>query len=151
MRPLEHGRADGLACAHDRAQPHLEPLLRARERFHHHLERGREQERVADPVSLDERERALGIEAAAIADNRLAEVKGRQERVHQAARPCPVRGRPEEILRSRETVVRMNEARKIADQALLRHERALRRTRRAARVDEIGGVGGSERWAREVR
>jgi len=77
-RPFEHRGADGLAGAHDAAQIHVERLARPRECLHHQLERGREQERVADLIALDQPERALRIEAAAIADDRLAEIKRRQ-------------------------------------------------------------------------
>ena len=97
-RPFEHRRADRFAGAHDRcAGSTSNALARPRIRLHHQLERGREQERVADLVLLDQPERALRVEAAAVADDRLAEIQRRQQRVHQAAGPRPVRGRPEQI------------------------------------------------------
>ena len=125
-------------------------LARLRERLHHQLERRREQERVADLVLLDQRERALGVEAAAIADDRLAEIQRGQQRVHQAAGPRPVGRRPEQVARLREAVVRVDEARQVAEQALLRHQRALRRAGRAARVDQQRGVGRARGHAREM-
>ena len=89
-RPFEHRRADRLSRAHDRcADRQIEPLARPRKRLHHHLERGREQERVAHAVFRHQRERALGIESAAVADDRLAEIERRA-----AARPSGRRSTP---------------------------------------------------------
>ncbi len=110
-RPLEHGGAERLARAHRAAQPDVEALARPRERLHHQLERRREQEGVAHLIALDQAERALRIEAAAIADDRLAEVQRGQQRVHQAAGPGPVGRRPEHVALLREPVVRVDEAR----------------------------------------
>ena len=88
-RPFEHGRADRLSRAHHAAQPKIEPLARPRTGLHHHLERRGEQERVAHAVLRHQRERALRIESAAVADDRLAEVQRRA-----AARPSGRRSRP---------------------------------------------------------
>ena len=85
------------------------------------------------------------IEAPAIADDRLAEVQRGQQRVHEAAGPRPVGRRPEEIARLRKAVVRMDEAGQVAEQAAMRHQRALRRAGRAARVDEQRGIVGRRR------
>jgi hypothetical protein len=150
-RPVEHRCADGFARAHDRAQAKIESLLRARARLHHQLERGREQERVADAVFRHQRERALRIEAPAIADDRLAEVQRGEERVHEAAGPCPIGGGPEEIAFLRIAVVRMNEPRQVAEQTALRHQRAFRRSGGAARVDEIAGSPAAVAVGREMR
>ncbi len=136
FRPVADGGPDGFAGAHDAAQVDVEALARPRERLHHHLERRREQERVADPVLLHQRQRALGIEAAAIADDGLAEIERGEQRIHQAAGPGPVGGRPEQVARLRVPVVRVHEARQVADQALLRHQRALGRAGGAAGVDQ---------------
>jgi hypothetical protein len=65
-------------------------LARLGHGLHHGLQRGREQEGVRHPVALHQRERALGIEAAAGSRRSAAEVERRQQRVHQAAGPGPV-------------------------------------------------------------
>ena len=151
LRPREHRGAHRLAGAHDAAQPHVEVLARPRIRLHHELERGREQERVADLVFLHQPERALGVEAAAVADDRLAEVQRGQQRVHEPAGPRPVGRRPEEIAVLRIAVVRVHEARQVADEASVRHQRALRRTRGAARVHDERRIVGARGDGREVR
>ena len=120
-------------------------------RLHHQLQRGREQERVADLVFLDQAQRALGIEAAAIADDRLAEIERRQQRIHQAAGPRPVGRRPEHVARLRKAVVRMDEAGQVAEQARVRHQRALRRAGRAAGVDDERRVARARVHRRELR
>ena len=76
-----------------------------RHRLHHRLERGREEEGVRDAMALHQLERAFGREAAAGGDDLAAEVERRQQRVHQAAGPGPVRGRPEHVVRLREPVL----------------------------------------------
>ena len=140
LRPREHRRAHRLAGAHDAAQVDVEVLARPRKRLHHQLERRRKQERVADLVFLHQPERALGIEAAAVADDRLAEIQRRQQRIHQPAGPRPVGRRPEQVAGLRKAVVRMHEARQVAEQAAVRHQRALGRPGGAARVDDERGV-----------
>ena len=129
---------------------HVVTLSRLRHRFHHHLERGRKQERIAHPVFFDQRERALGIEAAAVAYDRAAEIQRRQQRVHQAAGPRPIRRRPEHVAGLRELIVRVHEAGQVAEQALLRHQRAFRRAGRPAGVDEDRRIGGARGHRREL-
>ena len=126
-------------------------FARPRIRLHHQLERGGEQERVADLVFLDQAERALRIEAAAVAHDRLAEVQRGQQRVHEPAGPRPVGGRPEEVARLRKAVVRVGEARQVAEQARMRHQRALRRAGGAARVDDERRFVRTRRDRREMR
>ncbi len=106
----------------------------------HHLERGGEEEGVAHRVFLEQVEGLLRLEAAAVAEDGLPVEERRHERVPQAARPRPVGRGPEEIARLRKAVVRELEAREVSDEGRLRHEGALGRTRRAARVDDDGGV-----------
>ena len=76
-----------------------------------------------------------------------------QQRVEQAAGPRPVGGRPEHVARLREEVVRMDEARDVADDQAVRLERPLRRAGRAAGVDDQCRIvrGGSTTWNRQPR
>ncbi len=136
LRPRKHRRPHRLARAHDAAQVDVEVLARPGECLHHQLQRGREQERVAHLVFLHQAQRAFRIEAPAIADDRLPEIEGRQQRIHQTAGPRPVGGRPEHVARLRKAVVRVDEAGEVAEQARVRHERALRWARRAAGIDD---------------
>src|ERR1051325_697187 len=135
-RPFDHRRADRLAGAHDRAKGEVVLLLRLRFGLHHQLERGREEEGVAHAVLLDQVVGFLGIEAATVADDRNAKKPARQERVHKAAGPGPVGGRPEQSALRREEVVRMDEPWHVAEHHAVRLERALRRPGGAARVDD---------------
>src|SRR4051812_5006029 len=66
----------------------------------------------------------------------------RQQRIEQSTGPCPVRRRPEHVARLRKEVVRMHEARDVAEDHPMRVQRALRRACRAARVDDEGWVIG---------
>ena len=134
--PGEHRRADRLAGAHHRPQVQRVARPRVRHALHHHLQRGREQEGAGDPVALHQFERALGREAAAGADDRKAEVQRGQQGVHQAPGPRPVGWRPEHVPLLREPVLRSDEAREVADQCAMRHQGALRRAGRSARVDQ---------------
>ena len=97
LAPGENRFADALTRAHDASQGEFEVFTRVRNLFHHELERGREQERVRDPVTLEKLKRLLGGKATAGADDRLAEVQRWQECVHHATCPGPVCRRPEYV------------------------------------------------------
>ena len=151
-RPLEHRGADGFAGAHDAAQRKFVPIARARHGLHDHLERRREQKGVAHRIARHQRQRALGLEAAAKAHDRVAEIQRRQQRVHETAGPRPVGRRPEHIAFEREAVVRMHESRQVADQALMRHQRALGRAGGSAGVDQQRRVDAAcRRWRESWR
>ena len=148
--PGEHGGADRLARAHHRPQAERVARARLRDGLHHHLQRGREQERAGDAVALHQFERAFGREAAARPDDRESEVQRRQQRVHQAAGPGPVGRRPEDVALLRKPVLRRHEAGQVADQRAVRHQRALRGAGRAAGVDQQRRILGQRRHEREA-
>ncbi len=146
--PVEDRVADRFARAHDRAQHQAVARTRARLRLHHRLQRGGEEEGVGDGVALHQLERAFGMKAPVVRDDRLAEVQRGQQRVHQAAGPRPVGGAPEDIARLREPVLAGDEAGQVADQRALRDQRTLRCPGGAAGVDQyrrIVGPGGDDR------
>ncbi len=152
LRPLEDRLADRLASAHDRAQGQVEACPRLRHRLHHHLERRRKQKGIPDAVFLDQVKGLLGIESPAVAEYRVAVVHRGQQCVHQPAGPGPVGRRPEHVALTRKLIVRAGEAGEIADQHAVGLQRALGRTRRAARVDQqcrILGMG--VRWRETSR
>src|SRR5579862_4598529 len=151
LRPVENGGTERLAAAHERAKAHVEARAWLGKRLHHHLERRREKERVANGVLLHEAQRALGIEPAEKAEDRLAVVHRRHQRVPQAAGPGPVGGRPESIAWLRKAIMRVLEAGQVADQRAVRKERSLRRTRGSARVDDGGRIQVPRRDRVEVR
>ena len=138
--PVEHGLTHRFAGAHHRAQAQVIAAARCVDRLHHHLQRGREQERVGHAITLHQLECAIGRETAAGADDRKPEVQRRQQRVHQATRPRPVGRGPEHVARLRKPVLRGHEPRQIADQCRVRHQRALRRAGRSAGVDQQGRI-----------
>src|SRR3954452_6880316 len=78
----------------------------------------------------------LGVEAATVAEDLEDEEPARQQRVHESAGPRPVGGRPERIALLRKKVVRVDEARDVAEQDTMRLERALRRAGGAAGIDD---------------
>ncbi len=94
-------------------------------------------------VLRHQRQRALGIETAPEAQDGTPEVERGQQRVHEAAGPRPIGRRPEQILSLRKNIVRVDESGQVAEHALLRHERALRRPGRAARVNQQRRIGGT--------
>ena len=140
--PVVNRFAQGFAGAHDAAQNQVVFLLRLRHRLHHHLQRRGEKKAVAHPVLLHQPEGFLRIEAAAIAENRFAEIPGRQQRVEQAAGPGPVGRRPEHVAALRKEIVRADKAGQITEQGSLRHQGALRIAGGAAGVDEQGRIIG---------
>ena len=157
--PVEHCLPDSLPGAHQGAQ--LQPIRCARfgHRLHHHLQRGRKQECVGHAVPLHQLERTLGTKAAAIADDRKSEIHRRQQRVHQTSGPSPIRRRPEHVAWLRKPVMRGDEARQVADQRAMRHQRALRRPGRPTRVDQQRRIirernapaSKQSRWRRQQR
>ena len=114
LRPFEQRRSNRLARAHDAPHVDVEDLARLRFRLHDQLERRRNQKCIANLITLDQSQRALRIEPTAIAQYRLTEVERRQQRVHQAAGPRPIRWRPEHVAGLREAVVRVREAGQVA-------------------------------------
>ena len=114
--PGEDGVADRFAGAHDGAQLQVEAAARIGHRLHHRLERGGEEKAVRHPVRLQQGERGLRCEPPLVGDDLAAEVERRQERVHQAAGPRPVRRRPEHRIVLRKPVLAADEARQVADQ-----------------------------------
>ena len=143
--PCEYRRADGLAGAHHAAQREVETRARRGHRLHHHLQRRREEEGVSHTVLRHQRQRSLGVEPSPKAQDRTPEVERRQQRIHEAAGPCPIRGRPKQVVVLREYIVRVDKPGQVAEQTLLRHQRTLGGSCRATGVDQerrIGGAGG---------
>jgi hypothetical protein len=126
-------------------------IARSRHRLHHRLQRGRKQERVRHAVALEDLERELGSEAPLQRDDLAPEVERRQQRIHQAAGPRPVGGRPEHGVVLREPVLAADEPGQVADQRAVRDQRSLRRSGRSARVDEHRGIVGARRLGSERR
>ncbi|TAN51940.1 MAG: hypothetical protein EPN19_11665, partial [Betaproteobacteria bacterium] len=152
-RPVDHRDADRFARAHQRAQRERVARLRLRHRFHHQLERGRKEEGIANAVALEQPVGPFGVELAAIAQHRHAEIPDRQQRIEQAAGPRPVGRRPEQVARPRKEIVRIDEPRQVADEHAVRVQRALGRAGGAAGVDDErrilrAGVGAGEMAAR---
>ena len=141
LRPREHRGAYSLAGTHHAAQREVELCVRPGHRLHHHLQCRREEKGVSHAVFRDQRQRPLGVEPTAKAENGPPEVERRQQRIHQTAGPCPVGRRPKKVVFLRENIVRVDEPWQVAEQTLLRHQRALGRSRRAAGVDQERGVG----------
>ena len=83
--PIEHRFADRLSGAHQRTQ--LQPIRCARfgNRFHHHLQRGRKQERIGHAVPLHQLERALRHQSGR--ESRRSEIRNTSSAaVHPSAR-----------------------------------------------------------------
>ncbi|CUJ26303.1 Uncharacterised protein [Achromobacter xylosoxidans] len=140
LAPLEDGLADAFAGAHDRAQGQLIAIAGFGHRFHHHLERGREQEGVGDLIALHQLERPLDREAAAGADDGMAEIQRGQQRIHHAAGPGPVGRRPEHVGGPRKPVLRGHEAGQVADQRAVRQQGALGRAGGAGGIEQDGRI-----------
>ena len=124
--------ADHLAAARERAQRQGRAVVRG-----HHPQRRRGHEDVAHAEPRDQVERQLGIELRRLErEHGAAVVEAGHEHVEEAAHPGPVRGRPDQVVRLREEVVRELEPRQVAVQDAVREERALRRPGRARGVDD---------------
>ena len=103
----------------------------------HHPERGRGHEDVADAEPGDQVESQLGVEPRRLeGEHGPAVVEAGHEHVEEAAHPGPVGGRPDQVVRLREEVVRELEPGQVAVQDAVREERALRRAGRARGVDD---------------
>ena len=85
--------------------PAVEALTGLWECLHHQFQRGREQERIANLILLHQSERALGVEASAITDDRLSEVQRWQQCIHETPGPRPVGRRPEQVARLGKAIV----------------------------------------------
>src|SRR5713101_3166714 len=110
------------------------------------LQRGGRHEDVAHLVPGQEVKRLAGIELArAVCDHGDSVVPGGQEHVEQPADPRPVRGRPEAIARLREAVVRVLDAREVAEEDAVRVQRSLRLARGARSIDDDRRVLGRRR------
>ena len=124
--------ADHLAAARERAERQRRAVVGG-----HHPERRRGHEDVAHAEPRDQVERQLGIELRRLeGEHGAAVVEAGHEDVEEAAHPGPVRGRPDQVVRLREEVVRELEPRQVAVQHAVREQRALRRPGRARGVDD---------------
>ena len=139
----------GSPPAEDRSQAETVSVPRLRD-LAHHLQGRRRNEGVANPVLSQQGESAFRIEfPKGPGNDRESVMPGRQQHVHEAGHPGPVRRSPEAVSRLRGEVVGKFDSGQMAQQRAVGVQSPLGRARGSRRIDQQCRVFGPGPHRRE--